>query len=157
LVAIKVVRPDCLTASQRSRLQAEAWAVASLDHPHIIKVHDVGECPSADGNPGAPFVSLEYVPGGNLADRLRAGDRWDVAEACRLVSLLAGAMHPANQRNIVHRDLKPENVLIAPPADVPALNTELGCPKITDFGLSRQVRAEQHQTNSGAIMGTPAY
>jgi serine/threonine protein kinase len=157
MVAIKVVRPDCLTAAQRGRLQTEAWAVAQLDHPHIIKVYDVGECQSPDGQPGAPYVSLEYVPGGNLAERLQAEERWDVTEACRLVSLLAGAMHHAHQRNIVHRDLKPENVLLAPPADVPALATELGCPKITDFGLSRQVRTEQRQTNSGTILGTPAY
>src|SRR5262249_16940824 len=130
-VAIKVVRPDSLTIAQRGRLQSEAWAVAQLDHPNIIKVHDVGECQSSDGQPPrAPYVSLEYVPGGNLGERLRVGEPWDMTDACRLVSLLAGAIHHAHQRDIVHRDLKPENVLLGPPASVAELNTGLGCPKI---------------------------
>jgi serine/threonine protein kinase len=65
-------------------------------------------------------------------------------------------MHHAHQRGIVHRDLKPGNVLLAAPMDVAALNSALGCPKITDFGLALPVQTNQRLTRKGAVLGTPA-
>ena len=68
-------------------------------------------------------------------------------EAARLVQALALALHLAHSRNVIHRDLKPANVLL----------TEDGVPKVTDFGLARQLDSDRGQTQTGAIMGTPSY
>jgi hypothetical protein len=156
LVALKLIHADQLSPAMRQRLEAEARAVAALDHPHIVKVFEVGECQPAGGGPPVPFIALEYVSGGSLEKRL-AGQALPPAEAARLVLLLARAMQHAHARGVVHRDLKPANVLLAPPADEQALNTSLGCPKVTDFGLARQVTAEQRLTHTGAVLGTPSY
>jgi serine/threonine-protein kinase len=127
-------------AVERARFKAEAEAVARLSHPNIVQVFEVGEAG------GLPFCALELVEGGSLADRLQ-GRPLTPREAARLVGLLAGAMHLAHSRNVVHRDLKPANVLLA--AD--------GTPKVTDFGLARQLDSNSGQTQAGAVMGTPSY
>jgi serine/threonine protein kinase len=161
-VALKLVRIEQLTSLMLARLQAEARAVAQLDHPHIVKVHEVGECRPADGGGAVPYIALEYVPGGSLQKRL-SEQLPSPGESARLVMLLARAMQHAHERGIVHRDLKPDNVLLAEPADEPALNTALGCPKVTDFGLARQQASpgpepgQDRLTQTGAVMGTPAY
>src|SRR5262249_32792413 len=84
--------------------------------------------------------------GGSLAQKLRSKPL-PAAEAARLVELLARAMHLAHSRNVVHRDLKPGNVLLA--GD--------GTPKVSDFGLARQLDADSGQTQDGAVLGTPSY
>jgi WD40 repeat protein len=117
----------------------EAEAVAQLQHPNIVQVHEVGE---ADGK---PFFSLEFCPGGSL-DRQLAGTPQAPEQAARLVETLARAVHTAHQAGVVHRDLKPANVLLA--AD--------GTPKITDFGLAKRLDTAG-QTASGALLGTPSY
>ncbi len=156
VVALKLVRAERLTPEMLARLQAEARAVARLDHPHIVKVHAVGECSLPEGGAAVPYIALEYVAGGSLEKRL-ARQVLPPAEAGRLVMLLARAVHHAHERGIVHRDLKPDNVLLAPATSEPALNTALGCPKITDFGLARQARSERRLTGAGVAVGTPAY
>lgn len=156
-VAIKVIRTDNLSMERRSRLEAEARAVAQLDHPHIVRIFDVGEFQVAGEVAPVPYLSMEYVEGGNLGNRLRSGIEMSLSGAVRLVALLARAVQHAHHRGIVHRDIKPENVMLASHVDVAALNTELGCPKIADFGLARQVQVEHRQTQSGSILGTPAY
>ncbi len=125
---------------ERARFRTEVEAVARLQHPNIVQIHEVGE---EDGN---PYCALEYVSGGTLAGRTARGPM-PTAEAAKLVEAVARAMHLAHSRNVVHRDLKPANVMIA--AD--------GTPKITDFGLARQLDREDGQTHTGAVMGTPAY
>jgi hypothetical protein len=155
-VALKVVRAEKLTPTMLARLKVEARAVAQFDHPHIVKVYEVGECRFDNGDRPVPYVALEYVPGGSLQKRL-ARETLAPEEAARLVMLLARAMHHAHQKGIVHRDLKPDNVLLAPPADEPALNTALGCPKITDFGLALQASSDDRLTQTGSVVGTPAY
>jgi serine/threonine protein kinase len=152
-VALKVIRPDRLSEELLARFDLEARAVANLDHPHIVTIHHVG----AFGSPGheAPYLAMEYVPGGTLEER--AGDEpMPPAEAARLVHLLARAMAHAHSRGVVHRDLKPSNVLIAPHADAAALNAAMGRPKITDFGLARR-EGEIGRTGPGVMVGTPAY
>jgi serine/threonine protein kinase len=80
-----------------------------------------------------------------------------IQESMRLVMLLARAVHAAHQAGVIHRDLKPANVLLAPPADEPALNTHWGCPKISDFGLARLSEgSEQRGSRSGTVLGTPS-
>src|SRR5262249_742992 len=89
----------------------------------------------------------EYVSGGSLADR-PAGRAWAPAAAAGLVADLADAVEYAHQKGVIHRDLKPANILL----------TEDGVPKITDFGLSKQMRTEAaYPTGAGALLGRPAY
>jgi hypothetical protein len=155
-VALKLVRAEHLAAAARARLLAEARAVARLDHPNVVKVHAVGECrQSADGEE-VPYIALEYVPGTNLTERV--GNRpMEGRAAAHLAALLARAVQHAHERGILHRDLKPGNVLLGAPADVAAVNTPLGCPKVTDFGLARTVEGGDGLTQEGAVVGTPAY
>src|SRR5262249_45995240 len=128
---------------------------AQLDHPHIIKIFDIGEMAAPDGSGTAAYLTLEYVPGGSLAKRL-AGPL-EPALAARLVALLARAMQHAHERGIIHRDLEPDNILRAEPSDVEALNPPLGSPRITDFGLAREVKSEQRLTQGVVLLGTPGY
>src|SRR5262249_26980779 len=94
---------------------------------------------------GMPFLSLEFVPGGSLADQL-AGTPLPVRRAAQLVEALARATHAAHQGGVVHRDLKPGNVLMM--AD--------GTPKITDFGLAKKLDGDG-ATATGEVFGTPSY
>jgi WD40 repeat protein len=166
LVALKMLlagahgRPEEL-----DRFRAEAEAIARLQHPNIVQVHEVGE------HQGRPFLALEYVAGGSL-DRLLAGAPQPAEEAARLVELLARAMHAAHARGIVHRDLKPANVLLARIEDRGSriegsahdgdprpsiLDPRSSIPKIADFGLAKLLDTPSGQTRSGAVMGTPSY
>jgi tRNA A-37 threonylcarbamoyl transferase component Bud32 len=139
-VALKMIRAGVHAGDQeRARFKAEAEAVARLQHPNIVQVFEVGEAG------GCPFCALEFVEGGSLAQKLR-GAPLPPREAAALVEALARGMHLAHARNVVHRDLKPANVLLA--AD--------GTPKITDFGLGRQLDTDSRATRDGAVMGTPS-
>ncbi len=140
VVALKMIlHAEHADDDQRRRFLAEAQAVASLQHPHVVQIHEVGE------HGGLPYFSLEFCPGGSLADRLD-GTPWEGERAAELIETLARAMHAAHQKGLVHRDLKPANVLLA----------EDGTPKITDFGLAKKLD-EASQTASGAVVGTPSY
>jgi tRNA A-37 threonylcarbamoyl transferase component Bud32 len=139
-VALKMIRSgELASAGERERFLAEAEAVAHLQHPNIVAVHEVGE------HQGLPFFSLELCEGGNLAERLKVS-LLTPNEAATLVETLARALAHAHDRGIVHRDLKPANVLRA--AD--------GTWKVTDFGLAKRLDAPGH-TETGAFLGTPAY
>jgi DNA-binding beta-propeller fold protein YncE len=138
-VALKMLltAPQTGPQEQRHRFRAEAHAVARLQHPGVVQLFEVGE------NEGRPYLVMEYVAGGSLADRLD-GTPLPPQEAA-LVEKLARATHAAHQAEIIHRDLKPANVLLAG-----------GEPKITDFGLAKRLDVAG-QTVSGAIVGTPSY
>jgi tetratricopeptide (TPR) repeat protein len=125
---------------ERARFRIEAEAVARLQYPNIVQIHEVGE---ADGH---PYCALEFVEGGNLAGKI-GGKPMPARAAAKLVEALARAMQLAHSRNVVHRDLKPANVLVA--AD--------GTPKITDFGLARLLDSISGETGPDAVMGTPSY
>jgi hypothetical protein len=149
-VAIKRLLPGGRAAAARQRFLAEARLVAQLDHPHIARVYHSGE------EDGQPWFAMEYVSGGSLEQALGKGPQCPHVSA-RLVLLLARAVHHAHQAGIVHRDLKPANVLLAPPADEPALNCAWGCPKISDFGLARELGSSGEGTETGQVLGTLAY
>jgi WD40 repeat protein len=141
LVALKMVLAGGHAGpADLARFRVEAEAVARLQHPHIVQIHEVGE------QGGLPFFSLEFCPGGSLAEQLD-GTPWPPDRAAELVRKLAGAVEHAHRHGVVHRDLKPANIL---------LDAE-GEPKITDFGLAKRLDLEGGQTRTGAILGTPSY
>jgi tetratricopeptide (TPR) repeat protein/tRNA A-37 threonylcarbamoyl transferase component Bud32 len=158
LVALKMIRSaDLAGPEELVRFRAEAEAVAQLQHPHIVQIHEVGE------SNGTPFFSLEYVEGGNLAQRVN-GIPLPARQAARLVETLARTIHFAHQRGIIHRDLKPHNVLLARsdrPEAIPLGSPSDAAgpyePKVGDFGLAKRLNSAPGQTQSGAIMGTPSY
>jgi len=153
-VALKLVRPDMLEdAAGIARFEREARLLASLNHPHIAAIYDFEEYG------GVRFLSLEYVPGPTLAERLRRGPL-PLREAISFGSQIAQAMEAAHASQIIHRDLKPANIKI----------TESGQVKVLDFGLAKpveQARAAsaeadtatltEHLTGKMAVIGTPAY
>ena len=141
LVAIKmVIGGGHAGPEQVARFQAEARSVAALQHPNIVQIYEVGEWQSL------PYFTLEFVDGGTL-DKTLKGQPQTPEQAARLTETLARAMQFAHERGIVRRDLKPQNVLL----------TATGEPKITDFGLAKNIEGEASQTKSGALMGTPSY
>jgi tRNA A-37 threonylcarbamoyl transferase component Bud32 len=141
LVALKMVLGDQRAGSKDLiRFLAEAEAVAAVKHPHVVQVYDYGEAN------GRPFLAMEYLPGGSLADRLERSGRLDPKAAAELVATLAAAVNAAHDLGIVHRDLKPGNVLY----------DEYGQPKVTDFGLAKR-GGGSNLTVTQVVMGTPAY
>jgi serine/threonine-protein kinase len=138
-VALKVLLAGShADAERRARFLAEADAFARLRHPNIVPIYEVGE------HDGLPFLALEYVEEGSLADRL-GGVPLPLREAAALVEELAKAVHFAHKNGVIHRDLKPANIVIA--AD--------GSPKIADFGLAKQEQGGL--TATGAVLGTPSF
>jgi WD40 repeat protein len=156
LVAIKMILAGGHAGKgELARFKAEAEAVARLQHPNIVQIHDVGT------QDGKPFFSLEFCEGGSLTDKL-AGSPLPPQQAAILVEILARAMHAAHLQGIIHRDLKPANVLLGPAPSSSSAHSSLsplpfGTPKITDFGLAKDIREQSGQTQSGAVMGTPNY
>jgi tRNA A-37 threonylcarbamoyl transferase component Bud32/tetratricopeptide (TPR) repeat protein len=141
VVALKIVKSGRFASeSELIRFQAEAEAVAGLDHPHIVPIYEVGVCR------GHHFFSMKLVNGTGLDRRLEEFSRNPHASA-RLVATVAQAVHHAHQRGILHRDLKPANVLV----------DEHGEPHVTDFGLAKRLDGSQEATQSGALLGTPSY
>jgi len=141
LVAIKMIRAGMYAgAGERVRFRVEGEAIARLQHPHVVQVHEFNE------HDGQLYLCMEFLEGGSLAAKL-AGTGIPVREAAVLVEILAVAVHAAHQRNIIHRDLKPGNVLL----------TADGIPKIGDFGLAKLLDTEGGQTASDGILGTPSY
>src|SRR5262249_31590215 len=107
VVALKMIRAGGQAGEKaQARFRREAEAAARLQHPNIVQIHEVGE------HNGHPYLALEYVDGGTLAQRTAAGPQ-PPREAARFVETLARAIHHAHERGIVHRDLKPANVLLA--------------------------------------------
>src|SRR5262249_12698194 len=128
-VAVKVVCSEHATPEGIRRFRAEGEMVAQLQHPHIVRVHDITE------HDGLPVLTMEYVAGGTLQQRLQGP--LPPEEAARLVAVLAWTMHVAHEKGIVHRDLKPANVLMDEAVPGNPGTVLGGFPRITDFGLAR--------------------
>jgi serine/threonine protein kinase len=146
LVAIKLLPVEAGADDEfAARFQAEARALARLQHPNIVTVHDFGRT-----SEGHLYFVMEYVEGSDLAALIRAGSI-PPARAIEIVRSVCVALEFAHAHGIVHRDIKPANVLIA----------RDGAVKVADFGLAR-LRAEADAANSrltvaGIVMGTPEY
>ncbi len=140
-VALKMIRAGVLAdMAELRRFQNEAEALALLDHPGIVPVHEVGD------HDGQKYFSMKLVEGGSLAEQVAAFTD-NPRAAATLLAEAAGAVHHAHMRGILHRDLKPANILV---------DTE-GHPHVTDFGLAKRVEEDPELTASGMILGTPAY
>jgi serine/threonine protein kinase len=145
-VAIKVIRNDLfgptLLERMLKRFEREAKALAKLSHPNIVKVLDYGE------HNGAPYLVLEYLPGGTLKGQVM-GRPIPWQEAVRLLLPIAGALDYAHEQKIIHRDVKPANILL----------TEKGQPMLSDFGIAKilEMKEEFTLTGSGTGIGTPEY
>ena len=144
-VAVKFLRHELATnANALKRFEAEAHAVARLNHPNIVQVYAVGE------HEGLRFMALEYVEGRNLRDYLDRRGSPDLAVSLSVMRQVAFALQRAHEEGIVHRDIKPENILVTRRVGV----------KVTDFGLSRVFAGDGeriHLTQSGMTLGTPLY
>jgi serine/threonine-protein kinase len=180
-VALKMILSGAHAGpAETARFRIEAEAVAQLQHPHIVQIYEVGQ------HNGCPYLALELLEGGNLAQRLTTTS-FTPEQAASLVKTLARTIHAAHQKGIVHRDLKPGNILLQ---DLTAENAENAkkkpvkqsegrtentpfansfsalsafsavksfVPKITDFGLAKRADTETGLTRTGAIVGTPSY
>jgi eukaryotic-like serine/threonine-protein kinase len=154
IVALKVLLDGGHASTERRlRLLAEANAIARLQHPNIVQVYEVGE------HNGLPFLVLEFMGGGSLAQHL-AHRPLPARQAAQLCEILARAVEHAHSQGVVHRDLKPANILLG--ADSKDLITqrsgfgfERSIVKISDFGLAKQERPDL--TATGDVLGTPSY
>lgn len=150
-VALKMIPNAAFASSQDlARLRAEALAAARLRHPNIVPVYEVGELD------GQPWFSMQYIRGTTLSQRLMTGPM-SPTDAVRMLLPIVEAIGAAHRAGVLHRDLKPGNILIA----------EDETPFVTDFGLAKRVPVDgqgpgltgelQGLTQSGAILGTPAW
>src|SRR5438128_8338467 len=122
-VAIKFLPPDSISDEHaRKRLVREARAAATLDHPHICSIYEVGE---ADGR---SFIAMQYVEGETLDTRMKRKPL-ELKESLTIASQVADALTEAHAHGIIHRDIKPSNIII----------TSRGSAKVMDFGLAKVI------------------
>ncbi len=142
-VAVKVIKADLTDTPESAmfltRFEREAQAVASLSHPHILKIFDYGQ------ESGRVYLVMELLTGGSLANLIRQRPL-TVLEVLRVLQQIGSALDYAHSRTIIHRDMKPQNVLL----------DEQGNAFLTDFGIAKLL-SEANLTQSGIAMGTPAY
>src|SRR5581483_2529110 len=140
-VAIKVLHEHySADADYVERFRREARAAAQLSHPNIVTVIDRGE------DDGRQFIVFEYVAGQNLKQLVGTRGRLPVRQALELAICVGRGLAFAHAQGLVHRDVKPQNVLLGN-----------GQPKVTDFGIARDVDVEQGLTQTGTVLGTSDY
>ena len=140
-LALKVLRPELAASLGPERFQREIELAARLQHPHILTVYDSGE------TAGQLWFTMPFVEGESLRDRLRRERQLPVDDAVRITREAAAALDYAHRHGVVHRDIKPENIL---------LTTE-GHTLVADFGIARALGGDEHLTQTGMSVGTPAY
>jgi len=141
MVAIKMILAGEFASPEFvRRFRHEAAAAASLQHAHIVAIHEVGE------TSGQHYFSMDLVEGRNLAELVR-DQTLPARRAATYVRTIAEAVHFAHEKGILHRDLKPSNILI----------DAFDQPRITDFGLAKEFRSGAELTQSGQALGSPAY
>jgi TolB-like protein/Flp pilus assembly protein TadD len=141
IVALKVIGlGQWATPAHLKRFRLEAEAAASLDHPCIVPIYEVGE------RDGQCYFSMKFVEGGQL-DEVIQHKPISIRHAAELISKVARTVHYAHEHGILHRDIKPGNILL----------DEKGEPHLTDFGLARLVESESTVTRTLDVLGTPSY
>jgi eukaryotic-like serine/threonine-protein kinase len=159
-VALKLVRPQLAGSEGRARMLREAQALAKLQHPSIVTIHDVGT------HDGCVWLAMEYVEGATLGawcEQKRRG--WP--EIVRVFVQVGRGVAAAHAAGLLHRDLKPDNIMIADDGRVRVMDFGVARPlsatedpevSLTDTGVQPRVRALEHpMTQPGALVGTPAY
>jgi serine/threonine-protein kinase len=146
-VAIKLLaEPYAYDELAGRRFKREARAAARLSgHPNVVTIYDVGEAPPQDGLRGRPFLVMEYLPGGTVADALRTGNL-DRSAALEWLGQAAAALDYAHRRGVIHRDVKLANFLLDRQRVL----------HVADFGIA-QLGSEDTLTVSGEVFGTAAY
>jgi WD40 repeat protein/tRNA A-37 threonylcarbamoyl transferase component Bud32/predicted esterase len=141
IVALKLIRAGRLANRHDiARFQQEARSLGRLQHPNIVQIYEAGQ------HDGQFYLALEYCPGGAL-ERQLTPEPLDPRRAADLLLTLARTVAVAHAAQVIHRDLKPDNVLL----------TDTGTLKIADFGLARRLDSDERLTESGVVVGTPAY
>jgi serine/threonine-protein kinase len=144
--AIKLIRPGLRAETLTERFINEARVAASVEHPGIVSIFDLGVTERGD-----PFIVMELLKGEDLRELLRRALRLDPVRAVQLLLPIADALATAHARGIVHRDLKPENVFVV------GFEQRIQ-PKIVDFGIAKPSWAcERRLTRTGTVMGSPEY
>jgi DNA-binding response OmpR family regulator len=145
-MAVKVVKPEHFqNATVRRRFVLEAHAIAAIRHPNVVDLFDSG-----DLGDGSMFLVMERLLGRDLSDLHRTSGCGTPAQVASLLRQGSAALGAAHRKGIVHRDIKPENVFLCP--EGPAFRVRL-----LDFGLAKRVDADRKLTQSGLIVGTPAW
>lgn len=142
-VAVKILKRGAGHERGRQRFEQEARGLAKLDHPHIVKVFDLGMTEDGD-----PFIVMELLRGEDLASRLGRLGALDVASTIELVAQVAKALTRASAEGVVHRDIKPANLFL--------LEDEQLFVKVLDFGVARFTHGTS-LTQTGALIGTPLF
>ncbi len=123
------------------RFSQEARVIANLQHPHILPVHDFGE------SDGYTYLAMRFIEGGTLSDWLKNNGPLSLERIRHIITQVGGALDYAHAQGVVHRDIKPGNILV---------DRWDNC-LLTDFGLAKMVESSSHLTQTGGILGTPAY
>lgn len=141
VVALKMILSGQFAGEEEvTRFKTEAEAAANLDHWGIVPIYEIGD------HRGQHYFSMGFVEGESLQDKIREGPL-DPRAAAELCAKTSEAIAYAHSKGVIHRDLKPANVLLDSDSQ----------PKVTDFGLAKQVAGDSNLTQTGAVMGTPSY
>jgi serine/threonine protein kinase len=143
-VALKSLKADLAAKDEdRKRFLREAQTAAAIDHEHIVTIYQVGE------HHGIPYLAMKLLRGESLESRLNArGGRLPFAEVVRIGQEVAEGLAAAHKRGLIHRDIKPANIWLEEGRD---------WVRLVDFGLARVATEDTHLTQTGMIIGTPAY